>query len=191
MTGVPRRAARGIVVAVLMAAALQVAGVHAASVRPLSPADAARPAPAFGGAAEDWIGSAPLRWDALEGKVVLLDFWTFACFNCFRSFPWLNALERAYGPRGLQVIGIHTPEFDFEQRRENVEAKMAEYGLHHPVMQDNAHRYWNAIGNRYWPAFYLIDKQGRIRALYVGETHVGDAQAQAIARDVEALLAEP
>ncbi len=140
--------------------------------------------------ADGWINSAPLRWDDLRGRVVLLDFWTFDCWNCYRSMPWLKSVERRHADRGLQIVGIHTPEFDHEKDRERVVAKVAEFGLQHPIMIDNGFVYWNAIGNRYWPAYYLIDRRGRVRALYVGETHADDPQARAVERDLEALLAE-
>lgn len=147
-------------------------------------------APAFTHtAAAEWINSPPLTLQSLRGKVVLLDFWTFACWNCYRSFPWLNELEARLHERGLRVIGVHTPEFDHERVRGSIEKKIAEYGLQHPVMMDNDHSYWNAMGNRYWPAFYLIDQQGRVRAHYAGETHAGDAQARRIESDIETLLA--
>lgn len=158
------------------------------------PAAAAEPsaAPEFTHrAAADWINSPPLTLAALRGQVVLVDFWTFACWNCYRSFPWLNALDARWHDRGLRVVGVHTPEFSHERVRDNVEAKVAEYGLRHPVMLDNDFSYWNAMGNRYWPAFYLLDKRGRIRAHYAGETHRGDAQARRIEADIETLLAEP
>lgn len=142
-------------------------------------------------AAADWINSAPLTLAFLRGKVILLDFWTFECWNCYRSIPWLNATEQRFQTRGLQVIGVHTPEFDRERVRANIEKKIAEFGIRHPVMVDNDFSYWNAMNNRYWPAFYLIDRQGRLRAHYAGETHAGDAQARRIESDIEALLAEP
>jgi len=157
----------------------------------LVPPEAGLAAPAFThSAAAEWINSPPLTLDSLRGKVVLLDFWTFACWNCYRSFPWLNELEARLHERGLRVIGVHTPEFDHERVRGSVKKKIAQYGLKHPVMMDNDMSYWNAMGNRYWPAFYLIDKQGRLRAHYAGETHAGDAQARRIEFDIEALLAE-
>ena len=138
-----------------------------------------------------WINSAPLRLSELRGKVVLLDFWTFDCWNCYRSFPWLKSLEGRYKAEGLQVIGIHTPEFEHEKNKSNLAAKISEFGLKHPVMMDNHFAYWKAIGNRYWPTFYLIDKQGRIRAYFSGETHEGDRQAKAIEDTLKRLLDEP
>ena len=148
-------------------------------------------APAFTHTAVDeWLNSAPLTWKDLHGKVVLVDFWTFDCWNCYRSFPWLKAMEERLEPRGLQVVGVHTPEFDHERVRKNVAAKIKEFGLHHPVMLDNDFSYWRALGNRYWPAFYIVDKQGRLRATFYGETHEGGRQARTIEATIKDLLAE-
>ena len=138
----------------------------------------------------EWINSEPLTTADLHGRVVLLDFWTFDCWNCYRSFPWLLALEERFSDMPFTVIGIQSPEFAHEHRREAVAAKTSEFGLRHPVMLDNDHRYWKALRNRYWPAYYLVDKQGRIRQLYIGETHSGDARALRIETDLRALLAE-
>jgi thiol-disulfide isomerase/thioredoxin len=148
-------------------------------------------APEFTHAAPaDWINSAPLRLEDLRGNVVLLDFWTFECWNCYRSFPWLNVLESKYSGKGLKVIGVHSPEFSRERDRARVAAKVAEFDLHHPIMIDNDFSYWQALGNRYWPAFYLIDRQGYLRHSFVGETHIGDTRAQAVEQAVQRLLAE-
>ena len=155
------------------------------------PASKAPTAPEFtqqGAAA--WLNSPPLKMQDLRGKVVLLDIWTFDCWNCYRSFPWLNGLEKKFAAQGLQVIGIHSPEFDHEKSRVRVEEKIDEFKLHHPVMMDNDLAYWRALSNHYWPAYYLIDKQGRVRAVYVGETHAGGAQAQSIEAEIEKLLKE-
>jgi len=140
--------------------------------------------------ADAWLNSPPLRMQDLRGKVVLLDIWTFECWNCYRSFPWLNAVDKKFASQGLQVIGIHTPEFDHEKSRIRVEEKIDEFKLHHPVMMDNDFAYWRALSNRYWPAFYLIDKHGRLRAVYVGETHADGTQARAIEAEIEKLLNE-
>lgn len=140
--------------------------------------------------AADWINSSPLRLTDLRSKVVLVDVWTFECWNCYRSFPWLNDLEARLASRGLQVIGIHSPEFARERDPEAIRRKTVEFGLKHPVMLDNDFRYWNALNNQYWPAYYLIDKQGRIRARFVGETHKDTAQANRIEQAIEALLKE-
>ena len=149
-----------------------------------------QPAPAFTHVdPADWLNSAPLRWEDLRGQVVLLEFWTFDCWNCYRSIPWLHSVEARY-PQ-LRVIGVHTPELPQEYLRDNVVRKLAEFKIRHPVMLDNDYSYWRAMDNRYWPAFYLIDRQGRVRAHYAGETHEGDRNARRIEAGIEALLAEP
>ena len=139
----------------------------------------------------EWINSTPLRLTDLKGKVLLIDFWTFDCWNCYRSFPWLISVESRMVDDGLRIIGVHTPEFDHEKIRRNITAKVKDFDLKHPVMIDSDYSYWHAMGNRYWPAFYLIDRAGRVRAVYYGETHAGDRQAEAIERMVEELLNEP
>ena len=152
----------------------------------------ATPAPEFPSrSAQQWINSAPLTLASLKGQVVLLDFWTFECWNCYRSFPWLNDVEAKFSPQGLKVVGIHTPEFEREKVIGHIREKVREFGIRYPVMVDSDHAYWNAMQNRYWPAFYLIDRQGLLRALFVGETHGGDAQAREVEAQITALLAEP
>jgi thiol-disulfide isomerase/thioredoxin len=180
---------RPLLIALLLAGLL----VAAVALRPASGGllDAPLPAAEFSHSAEaDWINSAPLRLAELRGRVVLLDFWTFGCWNCYRSIPWLKSVERRFGPDGLRVIGVHTPEFDHEKARDNVVAKVREFGITHPVMLDNDFSYWRALRNRYWPAFYLLDRQGDVRAVFAGETHEGDRQAEAIEAAIAALLAE-
>lgn len=150
-----------------------------------------RPAPEFTQTSPDaWINSPPLTRDVFRGKVTLVDFWTFGCWNCYRSFPWLKALEKRMQTRGFQVIGIHTPEFDHERVRESVVRKAREFGLEHPIMMDNDFAFWNAVNNRYWPAFYLVDKEGKLRHFFVGETHEETSKARSIEAAIEALLAE-
>jgi thiol-disulfide isomerase/thioredoxin len=166
-------------------------GGPAAPVYAVEASDAP-PAPEFTHSrTDDWINSEPLIVADLRGQVILLDFWTFDCWNCYRSIPWLKEVESRFHEQGLRVIGVHSPELEHEKVRDNVVRKVAEFGLEHPVMIDNDFSYWRAFRNRYWPAFYLIDKQGRVRALYVGETHSGDSQARRIEQEIEALLAEP
>ena len=137
-----------------------------------------------------WLNSAPMRVQDLRGQVLLVDIWTFDCWNCYRSFPWLKKLETRLSDQPFQVIGIHSPEFEHEHDRARVAAKIREFGLMHPVMMDNDFAYWRALGNRYWPAYYLVDKQGTIRHLHVGETHAGDARAARIEEQIRLLLAE-
>ena len=151
----------------------------------------APPAPAFTQAApEAWLNTAPLSWEALRGSVTLVEFWTFACWNCYRSIPWLRTLEPRYGQRGFRIVSIHTPEFAHERERANVVAKLRELRVEYPVMLDNDYAYWNAFGNRYWPAFYLVDTEGRVRASFAGETHAGDRNARAMEAAIESLLGE-
>lgn len=159
------------------------------SILAMSSAHAAKTAPEFiSDDATDWLNSAPLTLADLRGKVVLIDFWTFECWNCYRSFPWLNSLEQKFDNEQFQIIGIHSPEFEHEKDRMAVAKHIEKFGLKHPVMIDNAHQYWKAIGNRYWPAFYLIDGNGIIHQVFIGETHVGDKQAKKIEAAIQALI---
>ncbi len=166
---------------------LLIAHIVSGTVRATEPT----PAPEFTHTApSDWINSAPLRLTELRGKVVLMDVWTFGCWNCYRSFPWLKDLETRLAQKDFLVIGIHSPEFEHERERDKVVQKMAKFGLTHPVMLDNDFSYWRALGNRYWPAFYLIDKRGNLRHVFVGETHAGDQNARAMEQAIKTLLAE-
>lgn len=137
-----------------------------------------------------WLNSEPLYLKQLRGKVVLLDFWTFDCWNCYRSFPWLHKLEEGLADSEFKVIGIHTPEFAHEKVRANLVVKIDEFKIKHPVMMDNDFLYWQAMGNRYWPTFYILDKQGRVRSVHIGETHEGSRQALQIERNIRDLLRE-
>lgn len=116
-----------------------------------------------------WINSAPLTLASLAGKVVLVDFWTYSCINCVRTIPYVRAWHDAYKERGLVIIGVHTPEFDFEKDRANVEAAVARFGIAYPVALDNDYAMWNAYRNHYWPAHYFIDAKGNIRYQHFGE----------------------
>jgi thiol-disulfide isomerase/thioredoxin len=166
-------------------------GLLAGTLGPAGFAAQSRDAPEFTQTAPTaWINSPPLRLAGLRGKVVLVDVWTFECWNCYRSFPWLKSVEARFGPEGLVVVGVHSPEFDRERDPAAVAAKVREFGLSHPVMIDNDLRFWKALDNRVWPAFYLIDRQGRIRERFVGETHAGEPQAQRIEAAIADLLAE-
>jgi len=140
--------------------------------------------------ATDWINAKPLKLADLKGQVVLLDIWTYGCWNCYRSFPWMNDLEKRLENKNFTIIGIHTPEFKHEHDRNKVVAKAKEFKLEHPIMIDNDFSYWNALNNRYWPTYYLIDKQGRIRAKFIGETHKGDKKARNIEAAINYLLNE-
>lgn len=149
-------------------------------------------APAFTHTApEAWLNSPPLSWTDLRGKVVLIDVWTFDCWNCYRSIPWLHTLEEKFPPGDFTILGVHTPELPQEYVLANVKAKLREFKITHPVMVDNDYSYWKALGNRYWPAFYVVDRQGRVRGRFIGETHAGDRNARGMEAQIKALLAEP
>ena len=137
-----------------------------------------------------WINSAPLTLAQLRGHVVLVHVWAFECWNCYRSFPWLNALDEKYRGHGLVTIGIHTPELAQESEPRRVIAKTHEFGLQHAVMMDNDYRYWRALDNHYWPAWYVVDARGEIRTVVIGEAHAGDQRARAVEAAIDSLLAE-
>jgi thiol-disulfide isomerase/thioredoxin len=119
--------------------------------------------------AETWFNSQPLMTSDLRGKVVLIDFWTYSCVNCLRVIPYVKAWDAKYRDQGLVVIGVHAPEFDFEEDTANVKAAMARLGITYPVVLDNDMNIWNAFKNQYWPAHYFIDVNGRIRYHHFGE----------------------
>ena len=121
------------------------------------------------GGATGWLNSPPLTRAALKGKVVVLDFWTYSCINCLRSLPYVNAWYQHYQDSGLVIIGVHSPEFDFEKERQNVSQAIAKFGIQYPVAMDNDMAIWKAFNNRFWPAHYFVDAQGRIRGHHFGE----------------------
>lgn len=132
-----------------------------------------------------WFNSEPLVLTNLRGRVVLLDFWTYTCINCIRTLPYLKSWDEKYRDKGLTIIGVHTPEFEFEKNPKNVEKAIADFGIKYPVMQDNGFSTWNAYRNQYWPAKYLIDKDGQIRY-----THFGEGDYDESERVIQMLLAE-
>lgn len=117
----------------------------------------------------NWINSNPLKMQELRGKVVMIDFWTYSCINCIRTFPFLQAWHESYADKGFVLIGVHSPEFDFEKKLANVQRETEDNGLTYPVAIDNDHDTWNAYENRFWPAHYLIDAEGNIRFRHFGE----------------------
>lgn len=137
-----------------------------------------------------WFNSKPLSSGDLRGKVVLIDVWTYGCWNCYNSFPWLKGVEEKFADQDFTVIGIHTPEFDREKDPKNVAERIEHFELHHPVMMDNDKSYWRALNNRYWPAYYIVDKNGNIRDAFIGETHAGDPRAEKIEKVIAELLKE-
>lgn len=116
-----------------------------------------------------WHNSEPLKLEDLRGKVVLVDFWTYSCINCIRTLPYIEGYWEKYKDTPFVLVGIHTPEFVFEQSDTNVAAAIKKYNLTYPVAQDNEFATWNAFRNRYWPAKYLIDADGNIRYTHFGE----------------------
>ncbi len=124
-----------------------------------------------------WINSQPLSLAQLHGKVVLIDFWTYSCINCLRTLPHLKAWYAAYHAKGLVIIGVHTPEFAFEHVTSNVRDAVKRLGITYPVVQDNRYKTWDNYANEYWPAEYLIDKQGHVRHTHFGEGEYGQTES--------------
>jgi cytochrome c biogenesis protein CcdA/thiol-disulfide isomerase/thioredoxin len=124
----------------------------------------------------NWINSTPLTFSKLRGKVVLIDFWTYSCINCLRTLPHVKAWARTYRNQGLVVLGIHTPEFAFEHVPGNVRSAVRRLGIRYPVALDNDYGTWNAFRNQYWPAKYLIDRQGHLRYYHFGEGEYGTTE---------------
>jgi cytochrome c biogenesis protein CcdA/thiol-disulfide isomerase/thioredoxin len=134
------------------------------------------PAPAPGPVADPltlgkgaWINSPPLTLSGLKGKVVLVDFWTYSCVNCVRTLPYLRSWYEKYHQAGLEIVGVHSPEFTFEQEEANVRQAVRDLKVTWPVVQDNALGIWNAFQNEYWPAHYLYDRSGTLISTHFGE----------------------
>jgi thiol-disulfide isomerase/thioredoxin len=134
---------------------------------------------------QDWINSDSLTMEQLKGKVVLIDFWTYSCINCIRTQPYLNAWHDKYKDKGLVILGLHAPEFAFERVAKNVERAVVEAKIKYAVGLDNDFATWNAYGNRYWPAKYLIDKNGLVRY-----THFGEGEYEKTEAIIQELLKE-
>lgn len=137
---------------------------------------------------QKWFNTAngqPLTIDDLRGKVVLVDFWTYTCINCIRTFPYLKAWDERYRDKGLVIVGMHTPEFTFEKSAKNVQAAIDQNEIRYPVAQDNDFKTWDAYENQYWPAKYLIDTRGRIRY-----THFGEGKYDVTEQAIRKLLTE-
>ncbi len=132
-------------------------------------------APEFMGT-QEWINSDPLTIESLRGKVVLIDFWTYTCVNCIRTLPFLQEWYERYTDEGLVIVGVHTPEFEFEKLYDNVVEATKDEGVVWPVVQDNEFSVWRSYSNRYWPAKYLIDQTGEIRYTHFGEGKYGETE---------------
>ncbi|HEX7316474.1 MAG TPA: peptide-methionine (R)-S-oxide reductase MsrB [Pyrinomonadaceae bacterium] len=132
-----------------------------------------------------WINSEPLTLKALRGRVVLVDFWTFGCYNCRNTLPTLKRLDTSYRERGLTLIGVQTPEFDSEKQVETVRRQVRSLGIKYPVVMDNEYVTWRAYGVEAWPTVVILDREGRIRY-----THVGEGAYDVQEKVIKALLAE-
>src|SRR4051794_15622201 len=130
-----------------------------------------------------WLNSEPLTAAGLRGKVVLVDFWTYSCVNWLRTLPYVRAWADRYRDRGLVVIGVHSPEFGFEQDLDNVSRAVDELDVGYPVVLDNDFDIWRSLGNRFWPAVYLVDRDGR-----VGFRHFGEGNYEETERGIQELL---
>jgi thiol-disulfide isomerase/thioredoxin len=150
----------------------------------------AAPAPEFPHRdAAAWLNSAPLTLADLRGRPVLIEFWTYGCSNCLRTLPWLKAMHERYAGQGLAIVSVHTPEFPHERDVERLRAAVQRLGIAYAVMIDNDFSYWRAMGNRYWPAFYLLDAEGRIVARAIGELHAGETSGDDFERHIRRLVA--
>ena len=134
---------------------------------------------------QKWINSEPLTLESLRGKVVLIDFWTYTCINCIRTLPYLKDWDKKYRNDGLVIIGVHSPEFEFEKKYENVLSAIKKYEIKYPVVQDNDFSIWRAYNNRFWPHEFLIDIDGNIR-----EDHAGEGSYDETEKKIQELLNE-
>jgi thiol-disulfide isomerase/thioredoxin len=136
-------------------------------------------------AAGEWINSTPLKLNELRGRVVLIEFWTFGCINCRNTLPYVKSWHDRYKEKGVTVIGVHSPEFDEERLIENLRREVTSLGIRYAVVTDNDYKTWNAYHVEAWPTTILLDKQGRIRWMHVGEGGYDEAE-----RLIQKLLAE-
>jgi thiol-disulfide isomerase/thioredoxin len=145
-------------------------------------AEALAQAPDFKGIS-NWLNSSPLSMQDLRGKVVMVNFWTYGCYNCVNTLPYVTKLHAKYKDKGLVIVGVHTPEFPFEKSLSNVQAALKRHGIQYPVAQDNDSATWDAYRNRYWPAQYIVDQSGKI--VY---SHAGEGAYDQIEKTIENLL---
>jgi thiol-disulfide isomerase/thioredoxin len=136
-------------------------------------------------ASGEWINSEPLKLKDLRGRVVLIEFWTFGCINCRNSLPFVESWHDRYREKGLTIIGVHSPEFDEEKNVESLRGQVASLGIRYPVVTDNDYQTWKAFNVDAWPTIFLLDKQGRIRWMRVGEGKYAETE-----RVIQKLLAE-
>jgi thiol-disulfide isomerase/thioredoxin len=136
-------------------------------------------------ASGEWINSGPVKLEALRGRVVIVDFWTFGCYNCRNTLPTLKRFDDTYRERGLTIIGVHSPEFDREKKIEQVRREISSLGIKYPVVTDNDYDTWRAYNVEAWPTVVILDKRGRIRF-----THIGEGLYQEQENIIKELLAE-
>ena len=147
-----------------------------ASVLGAGTASATGQLPAF--TVERWVNSPPLTPEMLRGKVVLVDFWEYTCINWIRTAPYVKAWHRDYADRGLVIVGVHAPEFEFGKRAEHIDRGIRDHGLTYPIALDNDFATWRALGNDAWPAKYLFDSRGRLVKRWVGEGRYHDIEME-------------
>jgi len=132
-----------------------------------------------------WLNSEPLTLKSLHGRVVLIEFWTFACYNCRNTLPAVKKWDAQYRDKGLTIIGVHTPESDLERNEADLRREVTALGIKYPVVTDNDYSTWKAYGVEAWPTLFLLDKQGRVRWSHVGEGYYDETEAV-----IKKLLAE-
>lgn len=154
----------------------------AASTREVATADAEM-APEF--APGNWINSEPLTLKGLNGRVVLVEFWTFGCYNCRNTLPFVKSWHERYASKGLTIVGVHSPELDDEYKLENVRREVASLGIRYPVVTDNDYATWKAYKVNAWPTIYLLDKRGKVRWAHIGEGAYDEAE-----KTIQKLLSE-
>lgn len=163
----------GIVVGIVVVAALvHVMGLSKLLMRTFDSSVEYRTSESTGApelAAGDWINSQPLKLRDLHGRVVLIEFWTFGCYNCRNTVPFIKDWNDRYRDKGLTIIGVHSPEFDEERDVDNLRRQVASLGISYPVVTDNNYQTWKAYNVEAWPTIFLLDKQGRIRWMHIGE----------------------
>ena len=133
-----------------------------------------------------WLNTAkPIAWDSLRGTVTMVEFWTIGCINCQNVIPDMKAFYKDFKDKGFTIVGVHSPEFDYEKQLGNVKTSVKKWGIEYPVAIDNGFENWNRYRNRYWPARYLVDKRGVIRHPHIGEGGVDETRSW-----IEKLIAE-
>ena len=133
----------------------------------------------------DWINSEPLTLDKLRGRVVVIEFWTFGCYNCRNTLPFVKRWDERYREKGLTVVGVHSPEFDYEKKVANLRDEVSSLAIRYPVVTDNEYETWKAYDVQAWPTLFVLDKAGRVRW-----THVGEGAYDETERTIQKLLDE-